>query len=269
MPVVDRACSPTPNAPRPNSAFEKTTSAGPGSALQIASARLAQPLRLDATVLLHPAEPNVTPIELTSPDTAVGELVGQGLAARPELAENRALVAAAVARMRQERYAVFMPSILLGASYGAFGGGMNSTIASVGNRMDADAVAYWQVRNLGFGEVAARRETQSLTEQANIQRLLAMDVVAREIVEAQAEVAAGRDQIRAVRGALDAARSSHRLNLERIEHAQGLPIEALQSVQALALAQREYLRALTENNNAQFKLHRALGWPSKPRDAES
>jgi outer membrane protein TolC len=42
-----------------------------------------------------------------------------------------------------------------------------------------------------------------------------------------------------------------------------LPIEVLQSIQALALARREYLRTLIEFNTAQFTLYRALGWPSK------
>jgi outer membrane protein TolC len=40
-----------------------------------------------------------------------------------------------------------------------------------------------------------------------------------------------------------------------------LPIEALQSAQALLQARREYLRSVTDYNAAQFTLQRALGWP--------
>jgi outer membrane protein TolC len=58
-----------------------------------------------------------------------------------------------------------------------------------------------------------------------------------------------------------AAQHSYERNLERIRNAQGLPIEVLQSIQALDAARREYLRAVVDYNTAQFRLHRALGWP--------
>jgi outer membrane protein TolC len=235
-------------------------------AVQVASARLAQLLRLDPTVSLSPAEPSVLPVELLPGNAVVGELVAQGLTSRPELAENRALVAQAVARMRRERYAIFMPSILLGASYGAFGGGLSDTIANIGNRMDADAVAYWELRNLGFGEAAARAESRSLVRQADVNRLANMDLVAREIVEAHAQVTARRQQIAIAEEGVAAAVSSHGRNVQRIMQAQGLPIETLQSNQALAQARREYLRAVSDYNTAQFTLYRALGWPNRYPD---
>ena len=43
--------------------------------------------------------------------------------------------------------------------------------------------------------------------------------------------------------------------------AKGLPIEALQSVQALAQSRREYLRAVYDYDVAQFSLYRAIGAP--------
>ena len=48
---------------------------------------------------------------------------------------------------------------------------------------------------------------------------------------------------------------------------EGLPIETLQSIQALDQARREYLRALVDYNAAQFRLQRALGWPIDLADA--
>jgi outer membrane protein TolC len=197
----------------------------------------------------------------------VGELVAQALNGRPELAESRALVSQAIYRMRQERYSIFMPSVLFGVSYGAFGGGVSDTIANTNNRMDADIVAYWQVRNLGFGEAAARAETRSLVSQANVNRLYRLDLVAREVVEAQVQVAAGCDQIRTSQAAVAAATASQQLNTQRINQAKGLPIEVLQSNQALAQAQREYLRSVNDYNIAQFTLYRAIGWPGKVPDS--
>ena len=89
-----------------------------------------------------------------------------------------------------------------------------------------------------------------------------MDAVAREIAEAHAQVQTRHGQIALAEQAVSAASESHRLNLARIRDGQGLPIEALQSVQALDQVRREYLRAVIAYNEAQFRLQRALGWPA-------
>ena len=81
------------------------------------------------------------------------------------------------------------------------------------------------------------------------------------MVEAQAQVEYRSLQIETSRLAVQSALASHQQNLARIEQAQGLPIEALQSMQALLQARREYLRSITDHNAAQFSLQRALGWP--------
>jgi outer membrane protein TolC len=60
---------------------------------------------------------------------------------------------------------------------------------------------------------------------------------------------------------ITAAQQSYERNLARIRNVQGLPIEVLQSIQALDAARREYLRSVTDYNTAQFRLQRALGWP--------
>ena len=124
-------------------------------------------------------------------------------------------------------------------------------------RLDANAVAYWELRNLGFGEQAARNDAGSVVRQAQVRRLAVMDQVAREVTEAAVQSEARRRQIEIARQGVQAAVDSHRRNLARIEAAKGLPIEALQSVQALAFAQREYLRALADYDAAQFTLYRA------------
>ncbi len=61
---------------------------------------------------------------------------------------------------------------------------------------------------------------------------------------------------RAIRTASD----SYERNRRRIREGQGLPIEVLQSIQAFEEAQRAYLLAVTGYNEAQFRLHRSLGW---------
>jgi outer membrane protein TolC len=236
-------------------------------AQRVASARLAQLLRLDPTVVLSPTDPVVAPIEIVPFAAPAKDLVLQALSSRPELTENRELVAEAVVRLRRERMSVLFPSVVMGASYLGMGSGINEQMAPFHDRMDFDAIAYWQLRNLGFGEAAARRGAQANVRSAQFRQLAVMDQVAREVVEAHVQVHARKGQMATARLGMEAAMASQRQNLDRIEQGKGLPIEVLQSLQALAQARREYLRTVIEYNVAQFTLYRALGWPVRsPRE---
>ncbi len=147
-------------------------------------------------------------------------------------------------------------------------GGLGSNFASARGRLDMDAIAYWELRNLGAGDRAARRGAQSTVRQAQVSQLATMDLIAREVTEAQAQVEALQAQIETAEKGVRLAASSFQRNLDRIEAAKGLPIEALQSAQSLAAARRDYLRVVVQYNSAQFTLHRALGWPVDPRIAQ-
>jgi outer membrane protein TolC len=227
----------------------------------VASARLAELLSLDPGAPIVPLEPSVVAIELVSCEAPLQELLATGLSNRPELAEARYLVAEAVQRYQRERYAPFIPSVLLGVSNSAFGGGTGSELNDFDDRLDLDAAAWWEIRNFGLGDRAQRNAAATRQQQANWQQVQTMDRVAREVIEAQAQVTARRRQIAVAEGAISAAGQSYRRNLERIREGQGLPLEALQSIQALDAAHREYLRAVIEYDEAQFRLQRALGWP--------
>jgi outer membrane protein TolC len=231
-------------------------------ARQVAATRLAQLLHVDPTTDLVPVEPVVVAIDLVPAEADLRELVAEGLTARPELAENRSLVGEAVSRLRRELVAPLVPSVLLGTSYGAMGAGFSGSMAPATARLDLDAVAYWQLRGLGLGDRAAQDDAQSAVRQAKLRQVALMDQVAREITEAYSQSQARRRQIAIAREGVRAASDSYRRNLARIEHVKGLPIEVLQSVQALGLARREYLRTLVDYDLAQFALFRALGWPA-------
>src|SRR6185503_17832934 len=86
----------------------------------------------------------------------IAGLVATGLSSHPELAASSSLVCEAVNRLRREENAPWLPSILLGVSYGAFGAGTGGNITNGGDRFDFDGVAWWEIRNLGLGERAAR-----------------------------------------------------------------------------------------------------------------
>jgi len=228
----------------------------------VASARLAEVLSVDPGCQLLPCELTVAPMELVAPGVAPCELLTAGLTHRPELRESRCLVAEACERLRREQYAPLVPSLLLGVSYGGFGGGVGGNVARFHDRADFDALAVWEVRNLGFGERAARQTAGAQVEQARSQQVRLMDRIAREIHEARAQCDFRRQRIAVSEAAIVSAEESYERNLSRIREGQGLPIEALQSIAALAAARREYLSATIDYNAAQFRLHRALGWPS-------
>lgn len=229
-------------------------------AIQVASARLAQVLHADPSVQLTSGEPVVTPLDVMQADDPPAAVVALGLSRRPELSEQKHLVCEAVERLNREKYAPLIPSVLLGMSYGGMGGGLGNAITNSGQRWDADAVAYWELRNLGFGDRAAQGETASIARQAHLREVALLDRVAREVVEAHAQVVQRKRRLEVTRDGIAAADRSYRLNQQRIENAQGLPIEVLQSIQALATVQQSYLNAVIDYNIAQFELCRATGW---------
>lgn len=230
--------------------------------VHVASAGLSRLLSQDPSSPLMPAEPTVVPIELVPLKQPLVELVAAGLANRPELAENQFLVAAAVQRLRRERYAPLVPSVLLGVSYGGFGGGTGGNIDNFKDRVDLNAAVFWEVRNLGFGEDAARNAAHSRVHQAQWKQVRLMDQVAAEVTEAHAQVAARSRQIETAKTSIESARNAYRRDVQRIRGGAGLPIEALQSMRALSDARREYLRAVIGYDEAQFRLHWAIGWPT-------
>ncbi len=229
--------------------------------MAVASARLAQAISIDASSQILPMDVTVVPLELVTTQSDKSSLISAGLSLRPELKESQALAAAACEAFKRQKYAPFVPSVLLGYSTGGFGGGLGNNLDNVDGRYDFDALMSWEVRNLGFGEQAARRETSARVQQAKFEQLRVLDQVALEISEAYSQVGFRRQQMALTQQAIQTAEKSYKANSERIRDGEGLPIEVLQAVQALESARRAYLRAVIEHNQAQFRLQWALGWP--------
>lgn len=227
----------------------------------VASARLAEAISLDGNGQITPLDVTVVPLQLTEPNGDVGAMIGTGLAMRPELKESQALVAAACQAYSREKYAPFVPSVLLGLSTGGFGGGLGNELDDIDGRYDLDALMSWQIRNLGVGERAARREQSARVQQAKFEQIRVMDQVARQVSEGYAQVQSRDRQIQVTQRAIQFAESSYDRNLKRIRDGEGLPLEVLQSLQALETARRAYLRAVVDHNRAQFELQWAQGWP--------
>ena len=228
--------------------------------VEVASARLAQTLSLSSGQRIAPLDPTVVPINLVSGEFDRATLISTGLSNRPELKESQALVAAACQQYQRQRYAPFVPSVLLGFSTGGFGGGLGNNLSNIDGRYDFDAILTWEVRNLGLGERAARRESEALVQQAMFEKVRVLDQVAREVAEAHAQVTHRSTRITITEQAIESAENSYQRNVSRIRDGQGIPLEVLQSLRALEDAQRAYLEAVVDYNESQFRLQWALGW---------
>ncbi|MCC6511388.1 MAG: TolC family protein [Pirellulaceae bacterium] len=227
----------------------------------VASTRLARVLSIPMTSTMLPQDSVAVPIDLFPQAADEATLIATGLATRPELKESQALVSAACEAYKREKFAPFVPSVLLGFSTTSFGGGLSNNMDDFAGRYDIDALMVWETRNLGFGERAARRERNSQVQQANFAQLRIMDQVAQEVAEANVQVSIRKQQVELAQTAIESARDSYQRNFDRIRDGQGLPIEVLQAIQALETAQRTYMRAVVDYNRAQLQLQWALGWP--------
>ncbi len=227
----------------------------------VASTRLARAMSIPMSSALLPQDTTVVPLDLIEESSDESSLISIGLSVRPELKESQALVAAACEAYKREKYAPFVPSVLLGFSTTSFGGGLGNNVDNFDGRYDIDAMMVWEMRNLGFGEGAARRERTAQLQQATFTKIRIMDQVAQEVAEANAQVEIRRQQLEITQIAINSARDSYQRNIDRIRDGQGLPIEVLQAIQALETSQRAYLNTVTNYNRAQLQLQWAIGWP--------
>jgi outer membrane protein TolC len=230
--------------------------------VKVAAAVVRELLSLRQDVKLQPAEAVVVPLELTPPGPTTNELIAAGLSNRPELVQSRYLVAAARYRLLRDRYAPFLPTVILGISQGNYSAGPDLELQNTHNRFDLDAIAYWELRNLGTTDIVAAKLARSQLRQSQLDELAVMDQVAREIYQYDTDVQSAKRQIAIAQRAVQNGVKSYERNLERIKQNQGLPLEVLQSIQALDQARRDYLRSVVAYNDAQFRLLWALGWPT-------
>ena len=239
------------------------------------SARLAQLLLLQPTVDLRPADPAIVPIALVPATIPLDELVALGLMNRPELAESRTLVAAALARWRQARVGPFLPRLEVTYYAGTFGGGTHEEMDNFGSRGDGTVQAIWELRNLGVGDLARARERRAQYNEANFH---VIEVQAQVGAEVAAAAKLARSRERALANAQTAVREAAE-TWRRLDAASfGLAnprekllstLEPLIAVQTLSQARLQYLTQVIEYNKAQFRLYTAMGQPSIQALAEA
>ncbi len=233
----------------------------------VVSAHLARLLRLDPSVQLQAADQIPALLEFVDTSSPLPSLIGQAIAARPEVSSADARRAAECYRQRQEQYRPWIPHLYAGVSGGGFGGGEGADVVNFGSRADFDVAAVWEVQNLGIGNVARVRDRRSAYRQASLTLLQIRDLIAAEVVQSYRRVQLRQRQIDVTRPQVESASQAMRLNLEGIRGGELRPIEIQQAIGALASARTQYLDAVTDYNIAQLQLLRAVGRPPQMKHA--
>lgn len=233
-------------------------------ALQLASAELARILRINleaiaGDVVIYAKEAQLVPVDFIPAEAALNELTAQAVSSRPEIQELGHRSEAARQDVLSEQWRPWIPNLHAGLSTGGFGGGVGSRLDSLDGRADFDVLAVWQVRNLGLGVRAARDEAASVQRQTFLEYHRVRDIIVAEVAKAHAEVKAQKRRMDLARQRVEKAVDAHKRSLARIRGFVGLPLEALQDVQAVIEARRELVDATVDYNQAQLKLLRAIG----------
>ena len=193
------------------------------------------------------------------PGFNVEDLVGQALDVRPEIGQNRATMAAEEARLKQEKYGIFIPKVEVGYSYGNFGGGTGTGSSFDDSRNDLYGMVYWQFDSLGLRNRNNIKLQQARINEARAIEEQALVNIVAEVRMANAQFQGATRQLGLAKRAVDSARKSYELNSERIFENQGLPLEALQSIKALSEAESLYLAIAAKYNLAQLRLVSSTG----------
>jgi outer membrane protein TolC len=258
---------------------------------RVAAAELSRLLRLDPTIPLCPIEDFRYPVPLPGEmyfHQDLEELAAFALNNRPELAENQALVQAALARVRLAKFRPLLPQVSLTYSAGAFGGGPNFTarepgtglgvnrqlgpsgvIQNFNGRTDFEVNIGFRVLNMGFGNQAEVREQKAIYEEAILRGLQIHDRVVTQVTQAWEQIRYGDQRLELTRSALFDERGapngpvylSLRLNFDRIRGAEGRPLEVQDSIRGLNDILEQHANSLTDFDRARFRLLIALGLP--------
>jgi outer membrane protein TolC len=247
---------------------------------QIASTDLSQILRLDPTVTLNPAEGPDLSVTLISADAKLETLIPIGLTNRPELASQQALVQAAITRLRQERLRPLIPNLVVegnpgptgpGNAFmgGIFGSSLNGAPNPWESRDDVSIGLVWELQNLGFGNRALVRERRAERQQALVELTHIQDLVAADIARAVNQVASAHKRMTiSLEGVHEAwlAYSGSESEIGKIMKVDDVStqvrrvFEVIDALRTLANSYTSYFQAISDYNQAQFRLYRALGY---------
>jgi outer membrane protein TolC len=226
---------------------------------RLASARLAQVLRLDPTVELTPEDATLAPLTLMDTNIALAPLVQQALSSRPELKQNQALVAASRETKKGAVYGPLIPSLGAQAFFGGLGGGRRGVSDEFGVQEDYMVGLSWRVGPGGMFDFNRVDAAASRLRIAELSGQKVEDEITRQVIDAFTKFQSLSDQLTVAQRVLAVAEEGLNLARQRREFAVGVVLETIQSEQDLTRARLDYLKAVAEFNKAQYSLSKATG----------
>lgn len=239
------------------------------SAIIEASAMLGQILNLESSVRLRSSENWVVPRSVVPDPIPLPELIAISLYQRPEIAERRAEVHAAMLELKNAQLLIFSPQFIAGFSAGQFGGGGDVTSDTTGaplfgqfnGRSDIDVVLYWSIRNMGLANRAMIKASTARLATVDWERTRVLNDIRAEVADAFARAQAYSAQLDSQLRAVTTSRDGFDQDLRRTRAGEGHPIEVLDSLRLLSRSKQDYLDTITNYNQAQYDLYVAIGQP--------
>jgi outer membrane protein TolC len=228
---------------------------------RIAAARLAELLKLDPTIELTPNASELLAVTLVPATTDVGPLVARALAARPELTQAEARLAAVRNQHQGARNAPLIPTVSAQATVGGLGGetGLRSWSKGFDSSSDYGLGLSWRIGPGGLFDQSRVRSSEARLRRSELEREQTRDTITRQVVEFSARAASLNAQLSSLRTALDAATKTAELSRERRAQAVSGVLEDLIAEEELTRARRDYVTAVASFDQSQYALLRALG----------
>jgi outer membrane protein TolC len=226
---------------------------------RVAAARLAQTLHLDPLVELVPSEAEPMPLALADLNATPAQLVKNALDSRPELQQSQALIDAAEEARRGALYGPMVPTLGVTLGAGHLSGGPDGTSSTGGGTRDAVIGLSWRIGPGGLLDFGRARSSNAKLFAAQLNEQKVRDDISRQVVEGQVRVQSLFEQVRVARLNMDSSAETLRLTRDRKELGVGTVLEDIQAQQEVVRARTDYINAVTELNQEQYTLMRAIG----------
>jgi outer membrane protein TolC len=226
---------------------------------RLAAARLVQTLHLDPLVEIVPADPEPVPLALSDLSATPHALLQSALDNRPELAQSEALIAAANQQRRGVLFGPWLPTISLQTFRGDLHGGPGDIDMNAGVTRDRAVLLSWKIGPGGLFDWGRIRASNSKLLIAQLSDEKLRDEISRQVIEGHARVQSLFEQVRLAKSSMKSAAETLRMTRERKELGVGTVLEDIQAQQELIRARSDHVASVTELNQEQYALLRAIG----------
>lgn len=225
----------------------------------VAAAKLVEVLHLEQSTALTARQRQLVPLSVVGLNTPMRDLISEAQAARPEVGELAAFVAAAEQERRAARYAPLIPALTAQAFFGTLGGGRESDMDRFGSSSDVIFGLSWRVGPGGLFDNTRERQAEARRNISQIEQAKLADRLASEVAALVARAKSLNDQVTMARDNLKTANEALAAGEQRKEAGVGVVLEVIQSQQDLTQARLTYVETVAEQNKVQYELLHALG----------